>query len=67
MKKNENMFMIFRKEWGRKGRLNKNISETYSHLFLALTKLIKVIKVGVEELNVKKANVLSHLSYFRLC
>jgi len=38
-------FSPMRKEWGRKGRLNKNISETYSHLFLALTKLIKVIKV----------------------
>ena len=42
-----NMFLVFRKEWSRKGRMNKNMSETYSHLFLALTKLIKVIRVGV--------------------
>ena len=47
-----NLSLIFRKEWSRKGRLNKNMSETYSHLFLALTKLIKVTKVGVKELKV---------------
>lgn len=33
-----------RKEWTRKCR-SKNITETYSHIFLALTKLIKVIKL----------------------
>lgn len=38
-------FSPMRKEWSRKGRLNKNMSETYSHLFLALTKLIKVTKI----------------------
>ena len=54
-----NLSLIFRKEWSRKGRLNKNMSETYSHLFLALTKLIKVTKVGVKELKVK---VQTHLS-----
>jgi len=36
-------FGPMRKDWSRKGK--KNISGTYSHLFLALTKLIKVIRV----------------------
>lgn len=34
-----------RKDWSRRGRPGRNISETYSHIFLALTKLLRVAKV----------------------
>ena len=36
---------VARKDWSRRGRPGRNISETYSHIFLALTKLLRVAKV----------------------